>query len=34
MKDMGKVMGLANNQMAGQANGQVVSAIVRRLLNK
>ena len=32
MKDMGKVMGIASKQMAGKAEGGVISGIVRRLL--
>lgn len=32
MKDMGKVMGQAAQQMAGKADGKAISAIVRRLL--
>lgn len=32
MKDMGKVMGAANKEMAGQAEGRVISAIVKKLL--
>lgn len=32
MKDMGRVMGLATKQMAGKADGKVISTIVRRLL--
>jgi uncharacterized protein YqeY len=32
MKDMGKVMGLATKQMAGKADGKVISTIVRQLL--
>ncbi len=32
MKAMGQVMGLATKQMAGKADGKVISAIVRRLL--
>lgn len=32
MKAMGQVMGLATKQMAGKADGRVVSAIVRKLL--
>ncbi|HMS28668.1 MAG: GatB/YqeY domain-containing protein [Saprospiraceae bacterium] len=32
-KDMGKVMGAATKQLAGQADGKVVSAIVRELLS-
>ena len=33
MKDMGKVMGAANKQAAGQAEGAVISAIVKKLLS-
>ncbi len=32
MKDMGKVMGMASKQMAGQAEGGVISGIVKKLL--
>lgn len=32
MKDMGRVMGLASKQLAGLADGGVISAIVKRLL--
>lgn len=32
MKDMGKVMGVASKQMAGKADGRVISGIVKRLL--
>lgn len=32
MKDMGKVMGVATRQMAGKADGKVISALVRKLL--
>ena len=32
MKDMGRVMGLANKELAGKADGAVVAAIVKRLL--
>lgn len=32
MKDMGKVMGIASKQMAGQADGGVISKIVRSIL--
>lgn len=31
-KDMGKVMGLANQRLAGQADGKTMSAIARALL--
>ncbi|MEN9569290.1 MAG: hypothetical protein RL172_521 [Bacteroidota bacterium] len=31
--DMGKVMGVASKQLAGQADGKIVSAIVKELLN-
>ena len=33
MKDMGKVMGLANQKLAGQADGKTISAIVKQLLS-
>jgi hypothetical protein len=32
--DMGKVMGVATKQLAGQADGKTVSSIVKELLNK
>ena len=32
MKDMGRVMGVASKQMAGRADGGVISGIVKRLL--
>jgi uncharacterized protein YqeY len=32
MKDMGKVMKEANKEMAGRAEGRVISGIVRKLL--
>ena len=32
MKDMGKVMGLAGKSMAGQADGKLISEIVKKLL--
>lgn len=32
VKEMGRVMGMASKQMAGKADGKVVSAIVKRLL--
>lgn len=33
MKDMGRVMGEANRQLAGKADGAVVAAVVKRLLS-
>lgn len=33
MKDMGKVMGMASGQLAGQADGKTISAIVKKLLS-
>jgi uncharacterized protein len=32
IKDMGKVMGVVSKQLAGQAEGQVISGIIKRLL--
>lgn len=32
MKEMGKVMGIANKQMTGKADGRVISGIVKALL--
>jgi uncharacterized protein YqeY len=32
--DMGKVMGVATKELAGQADGKVVSAVVKDLLNQ
>lgn len=32
MKDMGKVMGMANQQMKGQAEGQLIAKIVKSIL--
>ena len=32
MKDLGKVMGMASKQMAGKADGKVISDIVKKLL--
>jgi uncharacterized protein len=32
MKDMGRVMGLANKELAGKADGSVVATIVKRIL--
>ncbi len=33
MKDMGKVMGMATKKLAGQADGRVISTIVKKLLS-
>ena len=33
MKDMGKVMGMASNEMAGKADGKTISTIVKAQLN-
>ena len=33
MKDMGKVMGVASKQLAGQADGRVISGAVKKLLS-
>lgn len=33
-QDMGKVMGIVTKQVAGQADGKIVSAIVKELLTK
>ncbi|HLS96325.1 hypothetical protein BC792_102181 [Sphingobacterium allocomposti] len=33
-KDMGKVMGAANQKLAGQADGRTLSEIVKELLNR
>lgn len=32
MKDMGKVMGMANQKMAGQADGKTIASVVKALL--
>jgi len=32
--EMGKVMGIANKQLSGQADGKTISAIVKELLSK
>jgi uncharacterized protein YqeY len=32
MKDMGKVMGVATKQLAGKAEGRLISEVVKRLL--
>jgi len=34
MKDMGKVMGVASGEMAGKAEGKVISQFVREVLNQ
>ena len=33
MKDMGKVMGLINSQLAGKADGKTISGIVKKMLS-
>ena len=33
MKDMGKVMGMANKQLAGKADGKTISTLVKQLLS-
>jgi uncharacterized protein YqeY len=33
MKDMGRVMGEASKEMAGQADGKVIAAVVKSLLS-
>jgi uncharacterized protein YqeY len=33
MQDMGKIMGVATKELAGQADGKIISAIVRKLLS-
>lgn len=33
MRDMGKVMGAANKQLAGKADGKTISDVVKRLLS-
>ena len=33
MKDMGKVMGIASNQLSGKADGKTISNIVRSKLS-
>ena len=32
--DMGKVMGVATNQLSGKADGKVISTLVKELLSK
>ncbi|WP_124980278.1 GatB/YqeY domain-containing protein [Nonlabens xiamenensis] len=34
MKDMGKVMGMANTQLAGKADGRTISSIVKKQLSQ
>lgn|SRR5690554_2179186 len=34
MKDMGKVMGMANQKLAGQADGKTIAELVKTLLNQ
>lgn len=33
MKDMGKVMGMANKKLAGRADGKTISGVVKQLLS-
>ncbi|MAP54715.1 GatB/YqeY domain-containing protein [Altibacter sp.] len=33
MKDMGKVMGMANSQLAGKADGKTISTVVKKRLS-
>lgn len=33
MKDMGKVMGLTNSQLAGKADGKTISGIIKKMLS-
>ena len=33
MKDMGKVMGLTNQEVSGKADGKTISGIVKKLLS-
>ena len=33
MKDMGKIMGMANKQLAGKADGKTISGVVKSLLS-
>ncbi|MGN6532506.1 MAG: GatB/YqeY domain-containing protein, partial [Ginsengibacter sp.] len=32
--DMGKVMGIANKQLAGKAEGKMIAGIVKEILSK
>ncbi len=34
MQDMGKIMGLATKELAGQADGKLISDLVKQLLNE
>jgi uncharacterized protein len=34
MKDMGKIMGIANTELSGKADNKLISAIVKELLSK
>ena len=34
MQDMGKIMGLATKELAGQADGKLISELVKQLLNQ
>ena len=34
MKDMGKIMGMANKEFAGRADGKTISQIVKKLLSQ
>jgi uncharacterized protein YqeY len=33
MKDMGKIMGLASKELAGQADGKTISELLKELLS-
>lgn len=33
MKDMGRIMGIASKQLAGQADGKAISTVVKKLLS-
>ena len=32
MQDMGRIMGMANKELAGQADGKTISEVVKQLL--